>query len=149
MRTTNTYVQGNIEYMSNGLVFPSGKIETCESGGCPFLHGRRLDQLRWRLGGLGGRSRDRFWLWRCDLPWWCSWLRGPGAVGISGVLEFRQPLQPNLSKPFEYLFAKFVVDLFTLSASSWGVGPSGFGFGSELMVVVEIIGVATWGERGS
>lgn len=28
---------------------------------------------------------------------------------------------------------------FTLSASSWGVGPSWFGFGSELMMVVKII----------
>ena len=46
------------------------------------------------------------------------------------------------------IVTKFVGDLFTLSASSWGVAPSwcGFGFGSELMVVVEIIGVRPRGD---
>ena len=35
---------------------------------------------------------------------------------------------------------RYVVDLFTLSASPWGVETSWFGFGPELMAVVEIIG---------
>jgi hypothetical protein len=38
-------------------------------------------------------------------------------------------------------FYEIYYRLFTLSASSWGVGPNWFGFGSELMVVVEIVGV--------
>lgn len=82
-------------------MFPSRQIETRGSCGCPFLRNRGLNRLCWGLGGPWSRSRDRLWLRRRN-PWWCSWLGRGGATGAGGVLELRQPLQPNLSKPGEY-----------------------------------------------
>jgi len=88
--------------MPNSFVFPSRQVEMYGGGGCPFLCNRGLNRLRRRLGGLGGWRGDWFRLPGRSLRWWCSWLGRARAISAGGVLEFRQPLQPNLSKPCEY-----------------------------------------------
>jgi hypothetical protein len=77
-------------------MFPNREVETRGSGGCPFLLNRGLNRPC-RLGGLGGGSRDRLWPWRHNLRWRWSWLRRARVIGAGGLLELRQPLQPDPS----------------------------------------------------
>ena len=75
-------------------------------------------------------------------------LEEPGLFVLAAFWSFASRFSRIYPSPLN-IFHEIRCGLFTLSASSWGVGPSWFGFGSELMVVVEIIGVRPLEERGS